>query len=481
MQISFHGAAGEVTGSCARVETDSGVFLVDCGMFQGGRDARMKNLRALGFDLRHIDFVLLTHAHLDHSGLLPRLVSLGFRGSIHTTNASVDLLGVMLLDSGFIQEKEAEWANRRRRSRNANSLSNEAPLYTVEQARSSLARLKGVEYDREFSPHPGVRCCFREAGHILGSAIVEVDVDSEGRSHRLVFSGDLGMNGRPVLRDPAVIRRADTLVVESTYGNRRHRSMSATEDELVEVLRDTLERRKGNVIIPAFAVGRTQEVIFILANLVRQGRVSNLEIVVDSPMATAVTDITLEYDHLWDEETRALRDWVLAHPQRVRLRFVQNVEESMALNEQRSGLVIISASGMCDAGRIKHHLRHNLGRSECSVVICGFQAGGTLGRRLVDGARHVTLFGERVVVRARIHTIGGLSAHADQKELLEWLGHFDAPPRQTYVVHGESSAAEAFAEAVRTVHGWSGVVVAQAGKNYPLGGGEGSRTRGNAT
>lgn len=468
MQITFHGAAGEVTGSCARVEFDGGTFLVDCGMFQGGRDARMKNLRALGFDLKHIDFVLLTHAHLDHSGLLPRLVSLGFRGHIHTTSATVDLLAVMLLDSGYIQEKEAEWANRRRRSRNSRSLSNEAPLYTVEQARASLARLSGHEYEREFSPHPGVNCRFRETGHILGSAVIEVDVESGGKRHRLVFSGDLGMNGRPVLRDPAVIKRADYLVVESTYGNRVHRSMSGTENELVEVLRDTLERRRGNVIIPAFAVGRTQEVIFILANLVRQGRVDHLEIAVDSPMASAVTDITLEYDHLWDDETRTLRDWVVAHPERVRLRFVQNVEESMALNEQRSGLVIISASGMCDAGRIKHHLRHNLGRSECSVVICGFQAGGTLGRRLVDGARHVTLFGDRVAVRAQIHTIGGLSAHADQKELLEWLGHFTAPPQQTFVVHGESGAAQALAEAVGTVHEWPDVVIAQPGQAYTL-------------
>lgn len=468
MQITFHGAAGEVTGSCARVETDGCTFLVDCGMFQGGRDARMKNWRALGFDLKRIDFVLLTHAHLDHSGLLPRLVSLGFRGRVHATRATVDLLAVMLLDSGYIQEKESEWANRRRRSRNARSLSNQAPLYTVEQARTSLGHLEGHEYEREFSPKAGVTCRFREAGHILGSAVIEVDVDGGGKRRRLVFSGDLGMNGRPVLRDPALVTRADYLVVESTYGNRAHRSMSDTESELVEVLRDTLERRRGNVIIPAFAVGRTQEVIYILADLVRQGRVDNLEIVVDSPMASAVTDITMEYDHLWDDETRALRDWVRAHPERVHLRFVQNVEESMTLNDQRGGLVIISASGMCDAGRIKHHLRHNLGRSECSVVICGFQAAGTLGRRLVDGARQVNLFGERVPVRARVHTIGGLSAHADRDLLLEWLGHFVPPPRQTFVVHGESSAAQALTEAVRSVHEWPDVLIAQPDLAYSL-------------
>ncbi|HRP97420.1 MAG TPA: MBL fold metallo-hydrolase [Rhodocyclaceae bacterium] len=468
MKLTFHGAAGEVTGSCARVEHDAGVFLVDCGMFQGGRDAARKNLRALDFDLRHLDFVLLTHAHLDHSGLIPRLVALGYRGPIYATEATADLLAVMLLDSAYIQEKEAEWANRRSRARNARSLSNTAPLYTVEQARESLGRLRAVAYETEVRLQSGVACRFREAGHILGSALLEIDADSGGRRRRLVFTGDLGQEHRPVLRDPAHVRAADCLVVESTYGNRSHRPLKETEDELVGVLHDTLERRGGNVIIPAFAVGRTQEVIFVLAHLVRKERVKRLEIVVDSPMASAVTELTLEHDELWDEETRALRDWVLAHPERVRLRFVQDVEESIALNRQRSGLVIISASGMCEAGRIKHHLRHNIGRAECSIVICGFQAGGTLGRRLVDGARSVTLFGERVAVRARIHTIGGLSAHADRPALLEWLRHFDASPRRTFVVHGEYEAATSLAEALSGELGWPGVAVPVQGEAYAL-------------
>lgn len=468
MQITFHGAAGEVTGSCARVEHGGLAFLVDCGMFQGGRNAASKNFRAFDFDLRAIDFVLLTHAHLDHSGLVPRLVSLGYKGPILATEATVDLLHVMLLDSAYIQEKEAEWANRHRRSRNARSLSNAAPLYTVEQARESLSRLRRVSYDEDLEVHPGVLCRFREAGHILGSAVIEVDVDTGGHSRRLVFSGDIGQKLRPVVRDPAHIRRADYLIVESTYGNRAHRPMAQTEDELVTVLHDTLERRRGNVVIPAFAVGRTQEVIFVLASLVRQGRVKGLEIVVDSPMASAVTELTLRHDDLWDEETRELRDWVLAHSERVKLRFVQDVEESIALNTRRSGLVIISASGMCDAGRIKHHLLHNVGRAECSIVICGFQAGGTLGRRLVDGARTVTLFGDRVQVRAAIHTIGGLSAHADQPALLEWLAHFEKPPKRTFVVHGEYEASRVFAEAIESELGWDGVEVAAPEQRYPL-------------
>jgi metallo-beta-lactamase family protein len=468
MKVTFHGAAGEVTGSCARVDYDDGVFLVDCGMFQGGRDAALKNLRALDFDLRHLDFVLLTHAHLDHSGLIPRLVSLGYRGPIYATEATVELLAVMLLDSAYIQEKEAEWVNRHRRARNARSLSNTAPLYTVEQARASLAWLRPVGYEQDIRPHAGVVCRFREAGHILGSALIEMDVDSGGRRRRLVFTGDLGQARRPVLRDPARVLAADYLVIESTYGDRAHRPMAETEDELVHVLHDTLERRRGNVIIPAFAVGRTQEVIFVLARLVHIGRVGQLEIVVDSPMASAVTELTLAHDDLWDEETRALRDWVLAHPQRVRLRFVEDVEESIALNQRRAGLVIISASGMCEAGRIKHHLRHNIGRAECSVVICGFQAGGTLGRRLVDGVRAVTLFGERVPVRAQIHTIGGLSAHADRPALLGWLRQFEKAPRQTFVVHGEYAAAASFAGAIEAEVGWGDVAIAEQGRAYPL-------------
>ena len=468
MKLSFHGAAGEVTGSCLRVEHDGGVFLVDCGMFQGGRNAATKNLRALDFDLREIDFVVLTHAHLDHSGLVPRLVSLGYRGLIHATEATVDLLGVMLLDSAFIQEKEAEWANRRSRARRSGSLSNAAPLYTVEQARASLARLRGTAYEDVFEPAPGVRCRFREAGHILGSSIVELDVCSGGRERRLVVTGDLGQPKRPVVRDPALVRNADCLVIESTYGNRAHRSMTQTEDELVGILRDTLERKRGNVIIPAFAVGRTQEVIYILAHLVREGRVPRLEIVVDSPMASAVSELTVRHDGLWDEESRDLRDWVLENPDRFRLSFVQDVEESIALNERREGLVIISASGMCEAGRIKHHLRHNLGRPECSIVICGFQAGGTLGRRLVDGAQSITLFGDRVPVRAGIHTVGGLSAHADQPALLDWLRRFEHPPGQVFVVHGEAEASRVFVDAVRTELQWKSVTMAQEGVEYTL-------------
>ena len=462
MKLTFLGAAGEVTGSCLRVDHERGSFLVDCGLFQGGREAERKNREALDFDLRDIDFVLLTHAHLDHSGLVPRLVALGYKGRFFTTAATVDLLGVMLMDSAHIQEKEAEWALRSTRSRKAGRGGNLVPLYTVEQARSSLGRLRALGFDEMVEVGHGVRCRFRNAGHILGSAIIEIDVEERGHTRRLVVSGDLGQPMRPVLQDPVQIPAADYLCVESTYGNRAHRSFAETCDELAEVLRRTLKVDGGNVIIPAFAVGRTQELLFVLADLVRAGRIDRLDVVVDSPMASAVTELTVRHDDLWDEETRELYAWTRHHADRFNLRFVQDVEESMALNSVRGGLVIISASGMCDAGRIKHHLRYNLGRRECAIVIAGFQAAGTLGRRLVDGARQVTLFRERIPVRARIHTIGGLSAHADQPALLNWLRGFRSPPRRTFVVHGEPTAAAALAEVVERELGWREVAVAEA-------------------
>lgn len=468
MRVHFLGAAGEVTGSCFLVEHGALRFLVDCGLFQGGRDAELKNLRAPDFgdrfSVRDVSFVLLTHAHLDHCGLLPRLAALGFKGPIYATHASVDLARVILLDSAHIQEKEAEWLNRHRHARHARRGYDQAPLYTVAQAQASLRQFEGVAYDRCFAPAADVRVTMRDAGHILGSAIVEVELGTGAAMRRLVFSGDLGQPGRPVLRDPTPVPHADVLVVESTYGNRLHRPLEATLDELVAVLDRTLERGRGNVVIPAFAVGRTQELLFVLTRLTREGRLRGLDITVDSPMALAATEVTMRHPALLDAETHELLAWQKAHPDQPRIRFVQDVEESMALNNVRGGAIIISASGMCEAGRIKYHLLHNLPRPECAVVIVGFQAAGTLGRRLVDGARRVTLFGEPVPVRAAIHTIGGLSAHADQGALLGWLRGFRHPPRQTFVVHGELETARQFAATIGSELRWTRVEVPAQGE-----------------
>ena len=457
MKITFFGAAGEVTGSCYLIESAAACFMVDCGMFQGGGDAYQKNLQALPFDVRKLDFVLLTHAHIDHSGLLPRLSMLGYRGPVYATPASIDLVQVLLLDSAHIQEKESEWQLRQRHRRGSAMRGMQTPLYTVTQAQASLKQLRAVSYGEHFSPAPGVEFCLRDAGHILGSAIVELWLEEGGKKRKLVFSGDLGQPNRPVLRNPTPIAEADILLVESTYGNRLHKKLDETLDEIVDAFHYTLHKKRGNIVIPAFAVGRTQEMLYVLGELVRRGRMAPLTVYVDSPMASAATQITMRHQSLLDGETRELISWQQRNPDKLRVVFVADVEESMRLNEIKHGAVILSASGMCDAGRIKYHLQNNLSRPECSVLITGFQAAGTLGRRLVDGARVVRLFGKATPVRADIFTIGGLSAHADQAALLDWLGAFRQPPQHTFVVHGEADTAAIFAGLVRERLGWAGV------------------------
>ena len=431
MRLTFHGAAGEVTGSCFEVDTGEGRFLVDCGMFQGGEAADAKN-RAFAFDPRGIAFVLLTHAHIDHSGLIPRLVAQGFRGAVYATDATRDLAGVMLPDSGYLQEKEAEWEGG-------------APLYTQAQARASLEHFITVAYDADVRPHASVRARFRDAGHILGSSSIEVFL----KGRKLVFSGDLGQPERPIVNDPTPIDAADVLLVESTYGNREHKTLAQTIDELAYALNDTLRSRKGNVIIPAFAVGRTQEVLYLISELCREGRVPQHDLYVDSPMALEATKITAKYS-----------DWRPRAEGGPRIRFTEDLADSMKINSVRAGAVIVSASGMCEGGRIKHHLRHNISRPECAIVFVGFQAAGTLGRRIVDGAESVRLFGEEYPVKARVFTIGGLSAHADRAALLGWLGHFRRPPRSTWVVHGEPLAANSLRDAITERPGWQAAVPA---------------------
>jgi metallo-beta-lactamase family protein len=425
VKLRFLGAAGEVTGSCYLVDTGEIQFLIECGMRQGGRHARARN-RRFAFEPRAIAFVLLSHAHIDHSGLIPRLVAQGFGGPVYATRATGELLGVMLPDSGHLQEKDAEREG-------------EEPLYTVAEAQRSLERLQALDYGEALRPHPRVGCTFRDAGHILGSSILDLDVNGT----KLVFSGDLGQPGHPVVNDPTPMREADVLLVESTYGNRNHKSMPQTLDEFAFAVNDTLASKKGNVVIPSFAVGRTQDILAIMGELQRAGRLPRLDAYVDSPMASAATRITLRYGRL---------------PPVERVRFTESTEDSMQINAIRSGAVIISASGMCEGGRIKHHLRYNLPRKECAVVFVGFQAAGTLGRRIVDGAKSVRIFGEEYPVRARVFTIGGLSAHADRDALLGWLGKFRRAPRQCFAVHGEPLAAHALRDAVRERFGWNAEV-----------------------
>ncbi|WP_126444219.1 MBL fold metallo-hydrolase RNA specificity domain-containing protein [Sulfuricystis multivorans] len=467
MNLTFLGAAREVTGSCYLLESAGSRFLVDCGLFQGGREAHAKNLRAFAFDPGAIDFVILSHAHIDHSGLLPRLTALGFKGPIFATPATCDLLGVMLPDAAHIQEKEAERENYRRFHTRKPGKNERAPLYTVEQAKSCLRRLRPVPYEQIFSPHASIECRFRDAGHILGSAIVEIWLMVGGTRRKIVFSGDLGQPARPLVRDPTPIEQADWLVVESTYGNRLHKSMPETEDELVEAVVETIERQRGNLIVPAFAVGRTQDMLYLLADLTRRGRIPKLEVYVDSPMATAATEITYKHMALLDDESRALMRRHGGAQWFRKLAFVDSVEESIALDKIRGGITILSASGMCEAGRIRYHLLAHLPRRDSAVLITGFQAEGTLGRRLVDGAKRVRIFGEEVPVHARLYTLGGLSAHADRNALLRWLGGFRTPPLQTFVVHGEATTALGFAALIQERLGWR-AEAPQAGQRVEL-------------
>jgi metallo-beta-lactamase family protein len=446
LRLSFHGAAGEVTGSCHLVETGRTRFLLDCGMFQGGREARERNFAPFPFAPRDIAFVLLSHSHLDHCGLLPRLAAQGFRGRIWCTEPTADLLAIMLGDSAHIHAKDAAWQARR-------SGGEPEPLYTMADVERVMALVEGVRYDREFHPAAGVRARFRDAGHILGSAVVEAWVDEDGAETKLAFSGDLGQPSRPVVRDPVGIDDADVLIVESTYGNRDHKGMPETLAELVDAVTQTFAHG-GNLVVPAFALGRTQDLLVLLGEQAVAGHLQHLKVFVDSPLAAAATEATLRHATVLDEGTRDILRRALAGRLPMQLRFTESVDDSKALNRIRGGAIIIAASGMCDAGRVRHHLERNLPRAECGILFTGFQAQGTLGRRLVDGAATVRLLGEDVPVRAQRYTLGGLSAHADRTALLGWLRKFRRPPKHTFTVHGEPETATGFAATIERELGW---------------------------
>jgi metallo-beta-lactamase family protein len=462
MKIQFLGAAGEVTGSRHLVELAiSGKarhFLVDYGMFQGGREATNKNLEPLPISPKDLDFIVLTHAHIDHSGLLPRLCAQGFKGVIYCTPATYELVKILLPDSAHLQFADLERAERKAK---LGKWHGEMPvaLYSREEVELTLTQFQTLEYGQRTQIAPGIELELHNAGHILGSAIAVIDIQEDGaNSKRCVFSGDIGMKGRVLMPDPDLISAADVLVVESTYGDRLHRTLSETETELIEVISTTIVGQ-GNVIIPAFAVGRTQEILFLLIDLVRKGRLPHLSVWVDSPMATAATYLTEQFFSQLDSQSQDTFDWYKKNPDAITLRFIADVEESKALNKIKGGAIIISASGMCDAGRIVHHLANNLPSSKNAVIITGFQAYGSLGRRLVDKVEKVRLFGEDIPVRASIHTIGGLSAHADQAGLLDWLSGFKSAPKMTFVVHGEPESAAVLAKCIREDLAWSNVSI----------------------
>ena len=445
MRVTCHGGARTVTGSCYLCEHEDVSFLVDCGMFQGGRESDRKNRRRFPFEPEQLDAVVLTHAHIDHSGLLPRLVRDGFRGRIFCTPATADLTRILLEDSAHIQQMEAEWQTRKNLRRGMKSLE---PLYTPEDAEKTFRYLESVPYHRDFPLSGGLKARFRDAGHILGSAFVEISFPDRGEERKVVFSGDLGNPGQYIVRDHEQPEQADYLFMESTYGNRTHRSLDATLDEFAEILNQAA-RDRAKVIIPAFAVERTQEVLYALYELQSQGRVPVLPVYLDSPLAISATTLFRNHPECFDEKTLGILeagDNPLDMPS---LTYSRTAADSQKLNTLPGPHIIISASGMCEAGRIKHHLKHNLWQEKNHVVIVGFQAQGTTGRKLVDGARQVRIFRESVQVRASIHTLGGFSAHADRKALEDWVRGVNPAPQRVFLVHGEESVCEGLAERLR--------------------------------
>ena len=444
IKLQFIGGVRSVTGSTYLIKTDTAKILIDCGMFQGIHDGERRNYLPFPFNPPDIDAVLLTHSHIDHSGLIPKLVKEGYRGKVLATKATVDLCGIMLLDSAHIQERDAAWETRKRLRSGKGPVQ---PLYNIAEAAESLSHIQGVDCDVMLEVAPNIEVRFRDAGHILGSTIIELWVREKGRKIKVVFSGDLGHKGIPIVKDPTYIDEANYLLIESTYGNRQHKGMKETIDEFAEAIRETLSRG-GNVIIPAFAVGRTQDILYILNQLSREGRLNHLNVFIDSPLATNATKIFLKHPECFDKETLELISKGQFPKGAPTLKFTETPEESMAINRIKSGAIIIAASGMCEAGRIRHHLKHNLWREECSIIFVGFQAQGTLGRQIVDGAKSIKLFGEEIAVRARIYTIGGLSAHADRQELMGWLNKFKTRLKKIFVVHGEEETSLEFAKAV---------------------------------
>jgi len=446
MKISFHGADRGVTGSCHLLECADKRMLVDCGMYQGGRELAEENAEPFGFDPAAIDFLLLTHAHLDHCGRIPLLVKRGFTGEVITTAASLELARLVMLDSAGLQEEEARYQQRKARRRHGNQRNEIEPLYTTLDALNSLEFFgRRANYAQGVELAPGIRATFFDAGHILGSASILLELEEDGRQHRLLFSGDLGYSGRAILRDPVTPPAVDTVVMETTYGDRLHKQLQPSVDELYAVINETIGRG-GNVIIPTFALERAQEILYYLREGVNNKSIEHfLNVFLDSPMAISATQIFERHPECYDAEALKLSHHQEGPFDLPGLHFTRETADSKAINQVTGGAVIMAGSGMCTGGRIRHHLKHNLWSKRNSIVLVGYAAHGTLARRIIDGAERVRIFGEDIPVRASVHTIGGFSAHADQAELLAWHAK-TGRPKTTFLVHGEEESMQIFAE-----------------------------------
>jgi metallo-beta-lactamase family protein len=464
MKIAFHGADQNVTGSCHLVSCGGTQVLIDCGLYQGGRELTEENHEPFGFDPAAVEYLLLTHAHLDHCGRIPLLVKQGFQGEIITTAASRELAKLVMLDAAHLQEEEAEWQSRKVARHGHTKAENIEPLYTTLDALNSLDYFgRKADYGKALTLHGGIRATFMDAGHILGSACILLELEEGGQQRRVLFSGDLGYNGRAILRDPTPPPHADVVVMETTYGDRLHKQLQPSIEELYKSVSDTF-RRGGNIIIPSFALERTQEILYYLREGVEAGHLpASMQVFLDSPMAISATEIFRRHPECYDEATcEVFRNGQdpFGLPG---LHFTRQAADSMALNRIGGGAVIIAGSGMCTGGRVRHHLKHSLWKENCSVVFVGFAAKGTLARNIIDGAKKVRIFGEEILVRARIYTIGGFSAHADQAELLAWHRRVGNPAR-TFLVHGEEEAMQSFA---RQLHDTE-VIMPKLNQSFPL-------------
>jgi len=462
MKLTSCGAAEEVTGSCHLLQVAGKKVLLDCGMIQGRAKDEARNRDPFPFDPSSLDAVVLSHAHIDHCGRLPILVKQGFRGPIYTHPASVDLCKVLLHDSANLNERDTEYKNKRRARKGKPPLE---PLYREADVDRTLRLFKAVDYQTAQKIGDDISFTLYDAGHILGSAMVELDLHEKGVQRKLVFSGDLGHRGAPILKDFHHLHSADIVMLESTYGNRLHRDWSATFDEVSEIV-DIVKSSKGNVLIPAFAVGRSQMILFMLAKNFDTWDMGRWKIFLDSPMAIEATKIYLKHANLYDSD--ATEFWEKHGPNlsMTNLSFTRSPQESMKINRMESGAIIIAGSGMCTGGRIRHHLKHNLWRHQSHVIIPGYQAYGTLGRKLVEGAKSVKMWGEKIRVNASIHTVGGLSAHADQQGICDWYASFEGKP-PALMVHGEPDVMETLKEKIAKDHGGK-AHIARAGKSIDL-------------
>lgn len=452
MKLSFLGAAHEVTGSCYLLETGDYRIMVDCGMEQG-KD--IYENQPMPIAMGQVDCLLLTHAHIDHSGRIPLVTKHGFKGQIFATNATTELCGIMLRDSAHIQESEAEWRNRKARRAGREEYE---PLYTVADADAALRLFEGVEYGKTVEVLPGVKARFTDVGHLLGSAAIELWVSEDGIEKKLVFSGDIGNTNQPLLRDPTVLSEADYVVMESTYGDRSHGPRPDYVGELTGLVQSTLDRG-GNLVIPSFAVGRTQEMLYFLREIKERGLIKghkDFPVYVDSPLAIEATHIFKDqWSECYDEAALALVKKGVNPISFTGLTLSVTSDESKAINLDTTPKVIISASGMCEAGRIRHHLKHNVWRKESTILFVGYQAGGTLGRLLLDGAKEIKLFGETIEVRSRVHNLAGVSGHADDEGLLNWAKGFDPNKTKIFVTHGEDGVCDVFANRLKGRFGFT--------------------------